>query len=545
MRTYKGIAVSEGLVVGRVRKFTRTNVGLSRLIDTPEKEQARLETALVSAQQELDELIERANPEEKDIFTFQSCLLEDNGLLEEIAAYINVGAGAAAAVERAGKIYADRLLSIDNEYLQLRSADVLDVSHRLVDILDGRSRQKMLLNNPVIIAADNFMPSDLFTVPAEMILGLIASGGSGQSHASIIARSLGIPCIIQAGDEFLSQCDGHMVVMDTEKSTLVLDPTAQVRQAFMNTIYEQQRQSEALGMLQTQPCITKDGASFALMANCFYPDDIAFALDVGAQGIGLLRTESLLSRGNMPSEQEQYEFYRACVAAAKGLPLTIRTFDIDSRKEAEYVTDKDLPIHGLGLRGIRFSRHLPQLFEAQLCALLRASAKGPLQIVFPMMSNLDDWLFATLAVERCKAMLKQRKVSYAKDIRLGMILEVPSACLMAQEFIDLGCEFFIVGMNDLVQYIHAADRYLSILEPYYQANSPAVKKIIEFAVQVAKENNIPISICGQAISSPEHAKEYLQLGIRSFSMAADSILAVKERLLSSYSGDLARVYENL
>lgn len=196
MQTFKGLAISSGLVVGRVRKFSRNSTGLSRLIDTPEKEKQRLCESIETAQQELDDLIERANPEEKDIFTFQSCLLEDNGLLEETYSYIDAGAGAAAAMERAGKIYSERLLSIDNEYLQLRSVDVLDVSQRVVDILDGHSREKMQLSHPVIIASDVFMPSDIFTVPTDMILGLIASGGSGQSHASIIARTRGIPCIV-------------------------------------------------------------------------------------------------------------------------------------------------------------------------------------------------------------------------------------------------------------------------------------------------------------------------------------------------------------
>ncbi len=546
MQKFKGTAICPGLVVGRVRKFTRTITGLSRLIDTPEKEKERLNEALVTAQLELEDLIEQANPEEKDIFTFQICLLEDNGLLEEIGTYITAGAGAAAAVERAGKIYADRLLSIDNEYLQLRSADVLDVSQRVVDILDGRSRKKMLLSHPVIIAADTFMPSDLFTVPSDMILGLVASHGSGQSHASIIARSLGIPCIVQVGDEFLKACDGLVAAMNTETGDVILEPSAAIRQEFVNAIYEQQRSSETLDVLRAQPCITKDGASFELMANCFFPDDITFALEAGAQGVGLLRTESLLSRGNtIPDEQLQYEFYKSCVKAARGTPLTIRTFDMGANKELEYFSGIELPTHGLGLRGIRFSRQHPQFFETQLCALLRASAKGPLQIVFPMVSNLDDWLFATLAVERCKTMLERRKVPFDKNIKLGIIMEVPSACLMAEEFIAVGCQFLSIGMNDLVQYTHAADRNLSLLEPYYQASSIAVKKLIDLTVQAAKKHGVPVSISGLSVSSPEHARDYLQAGIRTFSMSADSILSVKKHLINSYSGDLARVYQNL
>lgn len=545
MKEFKGISISPGLVVGPVRKFTRKRNGLSRLIGTPEQEQERLHNAIATAQKELDELMECAGPEEKDIFTFQSCLLEDNGLLEEIGSYIAVGAGAAAAVERAGNLYADRLRSIDNEYLQLRSADVIDAALRVVDILDGHSRKKMSLSNPVIIASDSFMPSDLFTVPSEMILGLVTSHGSRQSHASIIARSLGIPSLAQVGDEFLNTCDGQIAALDANNEQIILEPTAEIRQTFMNAIYEQQRNSASLDRLRALPCKTRDGAPFELMANCFFPDDITFALENGAQGVGLLRTESLLTGGAMPDEKTQYDFYKACVAAARGNPLTIRTFDMSFEKEARYFEGETQPAQGLGLRGIRFSRSHPQFFETQLCALLRASAKGPLQIVFPMISNLDDWVFATLAVQRCRTMLDQRGLAYDKGIKLGMVVEVPSACLMAQSFINIGCQFFCIGMNDLVQYTHAADRNLSALEPYYQSNSPAVKKLIALTVQAAKARNIPVSICGLSVSSPEHAKEYLQAGIRTFSMSADSILQVKKVLLHALSGDLARIYENL
>ncbi len=545
MKDYKGISVSPGLIVGKVRKFTRTSEGLSRLIESPEKERKRLDNAIETAKNELTELIKRANTEEKDIFTFQSCLLEDNGLLQECYNYILAGAGAAAAAERSGKIYADRLMSIDDEYLQLRSADVLDASQRVVDILDGRSRQKMLLNHPMIIASDFFMPSDLFSVPTDMILGLIASKGSNQSHASIIARSLGIPCMVQLGDEFLDHCDGKIVAMDANNGVLVLEPTARIRQEFVNTIYESQRQDESLLFLRAQPCITRDGASFELMANCFFPEDIAFAMDAGAQGVGLLRTESLLSQSNMPDELQQYNFYKRCLAAANGKPVTIRTFDLGANKEIAFFSGDHMPMHGLGLRGIRFSRVKPHFFETQLTALLRASATGPMQIVFPMISNLDDWKFAKIAVKRCMDLLDRRKTPYDKNIKLGMIMEVPSACLTAEDFIEAGCSFFSIGMNDLVQYTHAADRNLSILEPYYQDNSPAVKKLIQLTMDAAKAHGIPVSISGLSVSSPEHAKDYLQLGIRTFSMSADTILSVKKLLINAYSGDLARVYQNI
>ncbi len=545
MKAFQGISIASGLVVGRVRKFTRETKGLSRLIETPEKEKVRLAKALESAQQELTDLIELANPSEQDIFTFQQCLLEDGGLLQEAYDYVTAGAGAAAAMERTGKIYSDRLASIGDEYLQLRSVDVLDACQRVVDILDGRSRQKLLLNHPVILASDIFLPSDLFAARPDMLLGLIASQGSAQSHAAIIARSLGIPCLAQVGDDFLENCDGHVVAINGNAGLAILDPDSQTRQEFVNEIYRKQRQDEALGELRKKPCLTKDGAAFALMANCYYPEDITFAMDAGAQGVGLLRTESLLSGGNMPSEVEQYTFYKACIAAAKGKELTVRTFDLGGNKEVEYVSGIKLATNGLGLRGIRFSKQHPQFFETQLCALLRASAKGPLQIVFPMVSNLDDWIFAKLAVARCKTMLERSKIAYGNDIKLGIILEVPSACLMVEEFIEAGCEFFCIGMNDLVQYVHAADRNLSILEPYYQANSPAVKKLIDLTVAIAKKHNIPVSISGLPVSSPEHAKDYLRAGIRTFSMSSDCLLSTKQLLLDSYSGDLEQLSAQL
>ncbi len=545
MKEFNGICVAPGIAIGPVRKFTRSKNNFSRLIESVDKEKVLLSEAIETAQEELVLLIERAHKGEKDIFVFQSCLLEDDGLLNEATRYIEACAGAAAAMERVGQLYAERMQSMESEYMQLRAVDVLDVCQRVVDILDGHTRQKLTLSHPVILAAESLMPSDLFGAPDGMILGIAASHGSTQSHAAIIARALGLPSVIQLGDAFLEDCDGKIAALDAGKGTLLLTPDADTRQEYMKRIYENQRHDSSFAALRAQPCITKDGASFTLMANCFFPEDIAFSMESGADGVGLLRTESLALHGQIASESQQYDFYKACLKAAQGKPLTIRTLDIGANQNTGDLSSKRQPSHALGLRGIRFSRAQPRLFENQICALLRAGARGDIQVLLPMISCLEDWLFAMKAVARCKELLRRRKVTFNENMKFGMIMEVPSACLMAEEFIEMGCEFFCIGTNDLVQYTHAADRNLSALEPYYQTNSLAIQKLIGIVMHAAKEADIPVSVSGLSVSSAEHAISYLQQGVRSFSMAPHNILEVKQQLLNAYSGDLARVYENL
>ena len=530
MKAYKGIPVSPGLVLGQVSRIDHRTEPFSNSLQDPEHEQLLLTEAIHTAQRELNAMADRTASSEQAIFVFQSLMLEDENFLDEIQAYIAAGAGAASAVNRVGQRYADQLASMeDNPYLQLRSVDILDATRRVVNILSDRPREWLALDHPVILASDVIMPSDLFSVPSGMILGIITSEGSAQSHAAIIARAMNIPGVAQLGRGFLDDCDGRTVVLDADKGECVLDPDSNARQQAVTRICKLQRENKELLALRDLPCFTRDGEPFELLANCFGPEDIDTAMRSGARGVGLLRSGYLLLPGRTLDEQEQYFFYTSCLSAAQGRPITVRTFDFGADRALADVYQGPQSSQ-LGLRGIRNSLRQPRQFEAQICALLRAGARGPLRVVFPMVTDVEDWDAAMQMVERCRCRLRERGIAFNPDVPFGVNLSIPSACLTAEDFVRHGCSFLVIGTNDLTQYTHAADRELTSAERYYRPASPAMKKLIRMVVDAARAGNVPVSICGLAVGSPANAVQYLQLGLRSFSLSPQNLLEVKQAL---------------
>ena len=533
MKVYKGASASPGLVLGQVSRLERHVETFSDGPFNPEREQRMLDEAIRTAQTELDSMAERSAPTEQAIFLFQSMMLEDEGMMNEVRFQIKAGVGAAEAMDRVGRRYAERLANMkDNAYMQLRSVDILDATSRVVNILGNRPRVWMALDHPVILAADVLMPTDLFSVPSGMILGLITSEGSGQSHAAIIARAMNIPGIVQVGQGFLDDCDGRAVILDATKGECILDPDAAARQQAVTRICELQRENEELSALRALPNRTRDGAAFELLANCFGPEDIDTAMQSGAKGVGLLRSGYMMLPGRILDEQEQYFFYCSCLAAANGCPVTVRTFDFGSDRT---VADANQGPQSskLGLRGIRNSLRQPQQFQTQICALLRAAARGPLRVMFPMVTEVEDWDAAMSIVEHCRQSLRERGVPFNENTQFGVMLSIPAACLTVEDFIAHGCDFLVIGTNDLTQYTHAADRELASAEHYYRPASPAMKKLITMVMDAASAHHVPVTICGLAVGNPANTAQYLHLGLRSFSVSPQNLLKVKQALLDT------------
>ena len=533
MKVYQGHSASPGLVMGQVSRLERKQESFSAGPFDPAREQRLLEGAVHTAQQELDSMAERSGPTEQAIFLFQSMMLEDEGFMNEVRFQIKAGIGAAEAMDRVGHRYADQLAHMeDNAYMQLRSVDILDAARRVVNILTNRPRVWLALDHPVILAADVLMPSDLFSVPAGMILGIITSEGNKQSHAAIIARAMHIPGVVQVGEDFLDDCDGRTVVLDAGNGECILDPDANTRQQAMARICELQWENEEAARICALPNRTRDGTEFELLANCYGQEDIETALQSGASGVGLLRSGYMMLPGRPVDEQEQLVFYQSCIAAAKGGVVTVRTFDFGADRT---VADAHQGPESskLGLRGIRSSLRRPHQFETQICALLRAAAHGPLRIMFPMVTNLEDWDEAMMLVERCRQHLRERGEEFNENTPFGVMLGVPSACLTAEEFAAHGCSFFVIATNDLTQYTHAVDRDLSIAERYYRPASHAMKKLIRMVLDAADAAHIPVTICGMAVGNPANTLQYLQLGLRSFSMSPQSLIQVKKTLMEA------------
>ena len=533
MKICKGVSASPGLVLGQVSRLERHVETFSTGPFDPERELRQLEDAVRTAQSELDSMAERAASTEQAILQFQSMMLDDEGMMNEVRFCIKAGISAAAAMDKVGQRYADQLANMkDNPYMQLRSVDILDATSRVINILGNRPRMWLALDHPVILAADRLMPTDLFSVPSGMILGVVTTEGSGQSHAAIIARAMNIPGIVQVGPEFLEDCDGRTVILDATKGECILDPDAAARQQAEARICELQRENEEMRVLGRQPGYTRDGAAFELLANCFGPEDIDTAMQSGARGVGLLRSSYMMLPGRILDEQEQFYFYSSCLAAAQGCPVTVRTFDFGADRTMADAY-QGVQSSKLGLRGIRNSLRQPRQFETQICALLRAAHRGPLRVMFPMVTDVEDWDAAMHIVEHCRQSLRERGVPFNEKTPFGVMLSVPSACLTAEEFVAHGCDFLVIGTNDLTQYTHAADRELASAERYYRPASPAMKKLIAMVMETAKAGSVPVTICGLAVGNPVNTVQYLQMGLRSFSVSPQNLLRTKKTLLEA------------
>ena len=533
MKICKGVSASPGLVLGQVSRLERHVETFSTGPFDPERELRQLEDAVRTAQSELDSMAERAASTEQAILQFQSMMLDDEGMMNEVRFCIKAGISAAAAMDKVGQRYAEQLANMkDNPYMQLRSVDILDATSRVINILGNRPRMWLALDHPVILAADRLMPTDLFSVPSGMILGVVTTEGSGQSHAAIIARAMNIPGIVQVGPEFLDDCDGRTMILDATKGECILDPDAATRQQAEARICELQRENEEMRVLGRQPGYTRDGAAFELLANCFGPEDIDTAMQSGARGVGLLRSSYMMLPGRILDEQEQFYFYSSCLAAAQGCPVTVRTFDFGADRTMADAY-QGVQSSKLGLRGIRNSLRQPRQFETQICALLRAAARGPLRVMFPMVTDVEDWDAAMHIVEHCRRSLRERGVPFNEKTPFGVMLSVPSACLTAEEFVAHGCDFLVIGTNDLTQYTHAADRELASAERYYRPASPAMKKLITMVMEAAKAGSVPVTICGLAVGNPVNAVQYLQMGLRSFSVSPQNLLHTKKALLEA------------
>lgn len=531
MQMYQGATASPGLVMGPVRRLQHSGPGLERVVQTPGREQALLNAAVVLAKDELRLLEEAAVGTDKDIFLFQQVMLDDPGLNREIASYIAAGAGAAPAVERAAQLYAGRIEAADDDYIRQRAMDVLDACRRVVNILDGRPRTPLRLETPSILVSEYIYPSDIVSIGRGMLLGVACAEGSEQSHASIIARTMGIPAVVQLGAGFLSQNCAAGAVLDADNGRLILEPDEAVRKDAQRRIVGASILKKRLAALGAAgPCRTKDGAHVALMASCSGPEDVELAMQAGAEGVGLLRSEFSIMAGRIPSEEEQYYFYLSCLQAAGGKPVTVRTFDIGADKSVPGLTE-DSPNPALGMRGLRMSLAHPQMFEEQLCALLRAGARGPLRVAIPMVSCPEDWQRAMHHVEKARRTLRRRGVVFNDEMEFGCMVETPSAALLAGDILAAGCRFLVVGTNDLVQYTYAADRLDGRFSDFFSARSPAVHRLVGMVLDAAAGTGAPVCICGVHAGSPNQVVRYARQGVRCFSTEAASLLQVKARLL--------------
>jgi phosphocarrier protein FPr len=541
IHTLPGLPASPGLAIGPVRQFQATRVVVEdRPAGDPATEMRTLEEAVETARQQLgelhDEVRERAGPGEAAIFRAHQALLEDEELMDEVRALTGQGHGAAWAWQRSVETRVAELRALTDERLAMRAADLHDVGQRVLRVVAGTEHgAPRLPHEPVILVADDLAPSDTARLDPKQILGLCTALGGPTSHTAIIARSLDIPAVVGAGPAVLELAEGSLSILDGTGGRLYPAPAeAEVESARrFQADLRGARENEAA--TRYQPAILTDGYRVEVSANIGSAADAVQAVEAGAEGVGLMRTEFLfLGRDTPPSEEEQFEAFSAMTRALNGLPLIIRTLDIGGDKEVPYLDfpREDNPF--LGVRGIRLCLRKPELFIPHLRAILRASATGPVRIMFPMVATLEELREAKEITERVRAELG------VAPMEIGIMVEVPSAVVMADE-LAREVDFFSVGTNDLTQYVLAMDRMHATLGAQVDGLHPAVLRMIDQTVRAATGAGKWVGVCGGIAGDPVGALILTGLGVAELSMSVPSVAAVKAAL-RRYSHAQARAF---
>lgn len=524
-----GIAASPGLAIGPVLQFKRGKIVFEATAKDPAAEETHLRQAVETAKAQLHELYEdvkgRSGAGKASIFLAHQEFLEDPEMVDDAIAHLQDHRSAAWSWQQAYEQRAHSLEKLSDPLLAGRATDLRDVGRRVLRLLADKVEDEPIPpSSPVILLAEDLTPSDTASLDPALTLGFCTAYGGPTSHSAIIARSLDIPAIVGAGPAVLGLADGTLCILDGESGNLYPHPsqvdlsTAKAAQKDLQEI----RAAEKLACYQ--PAILTDGHRVEVVANIGTAAEAEQAVNAGAEGVGLLRTEFLfLNRSEPPAEDEQFDAYSQMTRSLNGLPLIIRTLDIGGDKEVPYLNlpREDNPF--LGVRGIRLCLQRPDLFKPQLRAIFRAAQTGPVKIMFPMIATLDDLKRVTAIAEEV------RHEVGADPVEIGMMIEVPSAVMMANEFAK-EVAFFSVGTNDLTQYVLAMDRGHPVLAKQADGLHPAVLRMIHQTVQAATAAGKWVGVCGGIAGEPLGAAILTGLGVTELSVSIPSVAAVKAKL---------------
>ena|SRR6266545_1096617 len=525
----RGVPGAPGLAIGPIHQFRRAEIVVQDHAGGVVEEQARLSAALDEAREQLaalhEQVLLRAANAEAAIFEVHREILADPDLLDLVRAKIEAQRGAAEAWQAAIAERAAALAGLRDPLLAERAADVRDVGERVLRLLVGVDTPAPALpDEPFILVAYDLTPSETVALDPKRVLGFCTAVGGPNAHTAILARALGLPAIVSAGAQVLDLADRTEVILDGQAGTLAIAPDAQEIARFRAEIQNLHARRVAAEHAAADPAITADGHRVEIVANIGGIADARRAVDAGAEGVGLLRTEFLfLDRGDAPTEDEQFAIYREIVQAMDGRPIIVRTLDIGGDKPLPYL---DLPAEEnpfLGERGIRLCLAHPELFRQQLRAILRAAAYGPLRIMFPMIADIAELRAARAIVDQIRAELS------APAVDVGIMVEVPSAALMA-DVLAPEVDFFSIGTNDLTQYTLAMDRTHPNLATKADGLHPAVLRLIERTVQGAHAAGKWVGVCGELAADSQAVPILVGLGVDELSISVPAIPTVKAQI---------------
>ncbi len=524
-----GVPASPGLAIGPLRFFKRSKFVVEATAKDPDLEKSHLKEAVAAARVQLNDLYQevkaRSGAGQASIFLAHAEFLDDPELVEAAEAQIEAGASAGWAWQQVIEERVDELKQVEDPLIAARAVDLGDVGSRVLSFLAHRIDEGPLLPaKPVILLAEDLTPSDTAGLDPALVLGFCTAGGGPTSHSAIIARALGIPAVVGAGPAVLNQAEGGEAILDGNRGNLYIAPSPTTLAAAGKARQAMEQQREAEKLLCYQPALMTDGTRIEVVANIGRAEEAAQAVNAGGEGVGLLRSEFLfLDRTSPPTEEEQFAAYREMAQALNGLPIIIRTLDIGGDKAAPYL---DMPAEDnpfLGVRGIRLCLARPELFRSQLRAIYRAADFGLVRIMFPMVSTLEE-------LEAAKAISAEVRWELgAKAVEIGIMVEVPSAVIMAEELAQ-EIDFFSIGTNDLTQYTLAMDRGHPILARQADGLHPAVLRMVDRTVQAATAAGKWVGVCGGIAGDPRGAAILTGLGVKELSVSIPSIAAIKAQI---------------
>lgn len=540
-----GKGVSKGVAAGPISFYRRPSGEIPRrsVTDTA-AELARFHDACETAKEQLGALHDKALAEAGEdaamLFEAHQMMLDDLDFVESIEGLIeNDRLNAEAAVSDTGAQFAEMFAAMDDSYMQARAADIRDISTRVVGILTGEGESGIVSDVPCIVAADDLAPSETVQLDKSLILGFITAGGSANSHTAILARTMGIPAIIGAGDALQTEMEGKYAIVDGQTGEAVVEPDDAERERLLKKQAKEKALKELLDQLKGKPNVTKDGRNVMVYCNIGSPADIDAVLQNDGGGIGLFRSEFLYLQGSdYPTEDEQFEAYKTVAERMGGRRVIIRTLDIGADKQADYFHLDKEENPAMGLRAIRICLTRPEVFRTQLRALYRASAYGKIAIMFPMITSVWEVQEIKRICRNIRAELAEEGVPMADKVELGIMIETPAAVMMSAE-LAREVDFFSVGTNDLTQYTLAVDRQGVGLDRFFDAHHPAVLRMLRMTAENAHRAGIWIGICGELGADAELTETFLSMGIDELSVSPSAVLPLRSAIRSIDTTTLA------
>ncbi len=530
----QGKGAFQGIAIGKIIEIIPNNKEVRRIrIRDVKKELLKIEDAQKQAMVELDELYDKAVAEVGEsnaaIFEVHKMMLEDDDYLDAIRNIIETqGVNAEYAVATTGDNFAAMFANMDDEYMKARSADVKDISERLVNILMGSVSNHNLIVEPSIIVADDLAPSETVQMDKELVLAFVTRQGSVNSHTAILARTMNIPALV--GSPVPIGVDGKQAIVDGNSGQFLIEPREEIIQRYEKKKEIELQNRELLLALKGKKAITPEGKEIKLYANIGGVGDIAAVLANDAAGIGLFRSEFLyLQSKHYPTEEEQFQAYRTVAEMMGGKQVIIRTMDIGADKQIDYFQLEREENPALGFRALRICLTRKEIFKTQLRALYRASAFGNIAIMVPMIISMWEVKKVKEIMVEVKQELEGDKIKIG-EVEFGIMIETPAAVMLAKELAE-EVDFFSVGTNDLTQYTLAIDRQNQALEPFYDAHHPAIMKMIQHVIDCAHEAGIWAGICGELGADLSLTKRFIEMGIDELSVAPSMILPVRKEIL--------------